>query len=318
LFVWNGTAWVNSTLPATIGDGQVLFSSGGSIAGSANFLYNSGTGLLSTSGNFSMIGANPLIDATTAGLAIRATSAGAGIAFSTGGTTIRWTISSAGVFSPNADAAYSIGNAVNQNRVSNIFVSSSVKISGATSVFEVWNTDAATSTVNYEKGVFDWQTTANTLTIGTKAAGTGTARDVNVVSAAGAVIQSGGSSPVQLVTPGSGAVQIYTGNVGRWNVSGTTGDIVPVSDATYSLGSSSGSVKQLFLSKTITAAGTTGAQTINKATWVCELRSRCHFACCDKFSRNHQQRDCSHGWNQRYHDEDGQRSGRCRFVHFDR
>jgi hypothetical protein len=47
----------------------------------------------------------------------------------------------------------------------------------------VYNT--YTDASNYERGVFDWTTTANTLTIGMQAAGTGTGRDINIVGAAG-------------------------------------------------------------------------------------------------------------------------------------
>jgi hypothetical protein len=42
--------------------------------------------------------------------------------------------------------------------------------------FRVYNT--YTDAADYERGVFDWQTTANTFTIGTEAAGTGVARDL--------------------------------------------------------------------------------------------------------------------------------------------
>ncbi|MBA0084304.1 MAG: hypothetical protein HRJ53_04845, partial [Acidobacteria bacterium Pan2503] len=50
----------------------------------------------------------------------------------------------------------------------------------------VYNTtDTIGAPTNYERGVFDWQTTANTLTIGTQKGGTGVARDVNFVSASG-------------------------------------------------------------------------------------------------------------------------------------
>lgn len=45
----------------------------------------------------------------------------------------------------------------------------------------VYNT--YTDASNYERGVFDWTTTGNTLTIGTVKAGTGTARSVNLISA---------------------------------------------------------------------------------------------------------------------------------------
>ena len=42
--------------------------------------------------------------------------------------------------------------------------------------FQVYNTiDGSLPPTNYERGVFDWTTTANTLTIGTQAGGTGTA-----------------------------------------------------------------------------------------------------------------------------------------------
>lgn len=45
--------------------------------------------------------------------------------------------------------------------------------------FRVYNT--YTDASNYERGVFDWATTANTLTIGTQNAGTGTTRNFQVV-----------------------------------------------------------------------------------------------------------------------------------------
>jgi len=47
--------------------------------------------------------------------------------------------------------------------------------------FRVYNT--YTDASNYERGVFDWSTTSNTLTIGTAKLGTGTARDLTIVSA---------------------------------------------------------------------------------------------------------------------------------------
>lgn len=46
-------------------------------------------------------------------------------------------------------------------------------------VYNTWSSSGA----NYESGVFDWQTTANTLTIGATAAGTGFLRGVNIVGA---------------------------------------------------------------------------------------------------------------------------------------
>lgn len=45
--------------------------------------------------------------------------------------------------------------------------------------FRLYNT--YTDTNNYERGVFDWNTTANTLIIGAQAAGSGTLRALNIV-----------------------------------------------------------------------------------------------------------------------------------------
>ena len=47
-------------------------------------------------------------------------------------------------------------------------------------IFRVYNT--FTNSSNYERGVFDWQTTANVLTIGTQNAGTGSARGFQFVA----------------------------------------------------------------------------------------------------------------------------------------
>jgi len=56
---------------------------------------------------------------------------------------------------------------------------------GVTSqAFRVYNT--YTDASNYERGVFDWKTTANTLTIGVQKAGTGVARALSFVDAGGA------------------------------------------------------------------------------------------------------------------------------------
>lgn len=80
----------------------------------------------------------------------------------------------------------------------------------------VYNT--FTDASNYERGVFDWTTTANTLTIGTQAAGTGTLRPVNVKWGSSdpgtvLVLDSTGMS-LKFGTPGDGQfgfVNISTG-----------------------------------------------------------------------------------------------------------
>lgn len=94
--------------------------------------------------------------------------------------------------------------------------------------FRLYNT--FTDASNYERGVFDWGTTANTLTIGPQAAGTGTLRGVSAIgtwSFANAVMHT---SSIAL-TNGAGA-QVATmtngptaGNPTKWvpiNDNGTT------------------------------------------------------------------------------------------------
>lgn len=51
----------------------------------------------------------------------------------------------------------------------------------AAQIFRAYNT--YTNSTNYERGVFDWQTAANVLTIGAQAAGTGVLRGVNIIGA---------------------------------------------------------------------------------------------------------------------------------------
>jgi len=69
----------------------------------------------------------------------------------------------------------------------------------------VYNT--YTNASNYERGVFDWTTTANTLTIGTQNAGTGSARNVSVVS--------GGTSVTLAGDPGGGGFTVYSNSTGN-------------------------------------------------------------------------------------------------------
>ncbi len=58
----------------------------------------------------------------------------------------------------------------------------------------VYNTvDNITSPTNYERGVFDWTTTANTLTIGTQAGGTGAVRTINFVNGGAANLSLNGT-----------------------------------------------------------------------------------------------------------------------------
>jgi hypothetical protein len=98
----------------------------------------------------------------------------------------------------------------------------------AAQTFRAYNT--YTDASNYERGVFDWTTTANTLTIGTEKAGTGTVRNLQFVSAGGAFNFSGTSNANSniFVTGGlSVTTSVYIGQLLQWGaasaVSGNVG-----------------------------------------------------------------------------------------------
>lgn len=69
----------------------------------------------------------------------------------------------------------------------------------------VYNT--FTDTSNYERGIIDWVTTANSLSIGTVALGTGTLRNIRLVGGTVAVISSTDAS----ASSGSGSLQVSGG-----------------------------------------------------------------------------------------------------------
>src|SRR5262245_35090365 len=68
----------------------------------------------------------------------------------------------------------------------------SQRASAAAQAFRVYNT--YTDGSNYERGVFDWTTAANVLTIGSQSAGTGTARNVALATIGGTVEINNGTT----------------------------------------------------------------------------------------------------------------------------
>lgn len=96
--------------------------------------------------------------------------------------------------------------------------------------FRVYNT--YTDSSNYERGVFDWTTTANVLTIGTQAGGTGTVRALQItaganvanvaISAASLLIgtnavPTGYSGAIMSIGNGNGDVVIFNNGILRWS-----------------------------------------------------------------------------------------------------
>ena len=100
--------------------------------------------------------------------------------------------------------------------------------STAAQTFRLYNT--YTDGSNYERGVFDWTTTANTLTIGPQNAGTGSARNVQFVSASGNFNFSGTSGAISNIAIAgalSTTTSVYIGQLLQWGtasaVSGNVG-----------------------------------------------------------------------------------------------
>lgn len=87
--------------------------------------------------------------------------------------------------------------------------------------FRVYNTaDAATAPTNYERGVFDWQTTTNVLTIGTQAGGTGTVRTLALIV---------GTTATQLTLSTTGQASLFGSNVAYTFAGADTGMYNPAS-----------------------------------------------------------------------------------------
>lgn len=86
--------------------------------------------------------------------------------------------------------------------------------------FRVYNT--YTNSSNYERGVFDWQTTSNVLRIGTEAGGTGTVRNIALV---GGNVGIGTATPAALLTVGNG-------DLFQVNSSGAIAALTGISNAT--------------------------------------------------------------------------------------
>jgi hypothetical protein len=106
----------------------------------------------------------------------------------------------------------------------------SVANSTSASGLRVFNT--RTDASNYERGIFDWTTNANNLTIGTQNAGTGTARRLRLQSAESVDIFCGNTTRAMNLT--SSAVNIYNSTNFLWYsaTSDPTTSSVPFSNGT--------------------------------------------------------------------------------------
>lgn len=82
----------------------------------------------------------------------------------------------------------------------------------------VYNTTdtVAGAPTNYERGVFDWTTSANVLTIGTQAGGTGTARNIKLLSGGDILLNNSNAGGV--FTPQSGSQLTWGNAVGATHI----------------------------------------------------------------------------------------------------
>ena len=102
---------------------------------------------------------------------------------------------------------------VYRDGTANILAMSNGTNAQAWRVYNTTDTNGGTPT-NYERGAFDWTTTANTLTIGAQAGGTGTLRGVSIV---GASLKMGSAG----MFTANGAVATTLGSVGPTGASTT-------------------------------------------------------------------------------------------------
>jgi hypothetical protein len=110
--------------------------------------------------------------------------------------------------------------------------------------FRAYNT--FTDASNYERGVFDWTTQSNSLTIGTQQAGSGIARSL------------------RLITQGDGNLLFITNSVTRFDVSSlglrATANLIWTADNTYDIGASGATrPRNLYMGSWIRMATTTVA-----------------------------------------------------------
>jgi len=104
--------------------------------------------------------------------------------YGAGTTPKQWLLRSDNLWMWSADNAGAVGEvALSRPTTATIAITHNTKTSPT--AFQVYNTtdSAIAPPTNYERGVFDWTTTANTLTIGAQKGGTGTGRDIKFVAA---------------------------------------------------------------------------------------------------------------------------------------
>jgi hypothetical protein len=133
-----------------------------------------GLAAVATNGAYSSLSGTPSL-ATVATSGVFSDLTGTSSVVTTGGTQ---TLTNKTLTSPSINAPGSTIGVTLTCDFTNFLQQRNTTVSQA---FQIFNT--YTDTANYERGVIDWKTNANSLTIGTQKAGTGTARRVRLNSA---------------------------------------------------------------------------------------------------------------------------------------
>jgi len=166
---WNGTAWVPSNPTAGNPFNQSLNTSDSVVF--TNVGYTSGE---STTWSVNSSGVASFLSVSTNSLAV-------GALISCAGSTVS-TLTATQTFTNKTLTAPLISNgttsAILTSDAANVLAQRNGTSANTLRVYNTY-TDAS----NYERGVFDWTTNPNSLTIGTQKAGTGTARRVRINSA---------------------------------------------------------------------------------------------------------------------------------------
>ena len=126
--------------------------------------------------------------------------------------------------------------------------------------FRLYNT--YTDASNYERLSIDWSTTANTATIVTQNAGTGSARSLKLLAGgtAGVTIQGYADT---VITSTAAKVYLTAGNTKTWVLSESSGSFYPLADATYDLGiASTNRIRNAYFSGVVTTNSDASINTV--------------------------------------------------------
>jgi hypothetical protein len=241
---------------------QIQYNSAGAFAGSSNLTFD-GTNI-TTAGNIYLT-AN-YTGVFTGGYGVT------GFYFNAGEPAVNFRVNSARVFALdgglgaavlNSGWALSFGNPESDGGDTKLFRDGAAGILAqrngtSPQSFRVYNT--YTDASNYERGVIGWNTTANTLTIGTQALGTGVARPVSISTSgwtmklpttsgtSGQFLQTDGTGITSWATPAGGGGGTPGGTTGQlqWNSAGAfggmPGSVVATDGSSLTLASQTGFV----------------------------------------------------------------------------